>query len=429
MMFFLRVTAMKKHTILIVLLACFLPLLLHGSGMCQSSEKTTIEISRLDFENADIRQVIKTLGEIGNRNIILDREIEGNVTIYLRDVTWETALLAVLNMSNLIGYEENGFIKVLKREAYTAQINALREQEKQRFMQEKLLQPKQVKVIPIHHSNAASVKTTIDLLLGENDKPSVDIRTNSLVFIASDSSLAVIEDIVKELDKETKQISIEVKMVSVNSGSLTELGVNWSALGNKGSVEQTTVSEAGKLFLGKFTGTISETALEIALASLIDKNKAEVISRPHVTTQDNEKATIKSGQQIPFLTYDEARNVVTQMIDASTELQVTPHILTDERILLDVIAARRSGEAVGMGVTVNEEMADVRMITSNGETAVIGGLRHVQDSKVDKGIPVLQDIPLIGQLFKYTRIENKKTDLIIFITPHIIERIDTNLTE
>jgi len=104
-------------------------------------------------------------------------------------------------------------------------------------------------------------------------------------------------------------------------------------------------------------------------------------------------------------------------------------VLTDERILLDVVAARRSGEAAGMGVTVNEEMADVRMITSDGETAVIGGLRNVQDTKLDTGIPVLQDIPLIGQLFKYSKIENTKTDLIIFITPHIIQKIDTNLTE
>ncbi len=417
---------MKRHKIQILLLAGFLLLSLYDSGICQSSEKTTIEISQLDFEKADIRQVIKTLGEIGHRNIILDQGIEGIVTIYLRDVTWEAALVAVLNMSNLVGYEENGFIKVLKRLDYETQINTLREKEKQNYIQEKLLQPKQVRIIKIHHSNAAGIKATIDPLLSEKDKPSVDTRTNSLVFTASDSSLAVIEDIVKELDTETKQVSIEVKMVSVDSGSLSEIGVNWAAIGSKISAEQTTVSETGKLFLGKYTGSVSQTALSMALASLIDQNKAEIISRPHVTTQDNETATIRSGQQIPFLTYDEARNVVTQMIDASTELQVTPHILTDDRILLDVSAARRSGTAVGMGVTVNEEKADVRMITSNGETGVIGGLRHVEETKQNQGIPVLQNIPLIGQLFKYSRMESKKTDLIIFITPHIIEKIDAN---
>ena len=131
----IEVTAMKRHMIQIVLLAGFLLLSLYGSGMCQSSEKTTIEISRLDFEKADIRQVIKTLGEIGHRNIILDQGIEGIVTIYLRDVTWEAALVAVLNMSNLVGYEENGFIKVLKRLDYETQINTLREKEKQKFIQ------------------------------------------------------------------------------------------------------------------------------------------------------------------------------------------------------------------------------------------------------------------------------------------------------
>ncbi|MFC1608347.1 hypothetical protein ACFL47_10295 [Candidatus Latescibacterota bacterium] len=420
---------MKRHMMIFALLAGALLLSFSGPKVSTAQVGTTIEISRLDFENADIRQVMKTLGEIGGRNIILDHEITGEVTIYLREITWESALLAVLNMRDLVGYEENGFIKILTREDYETQINTLRDQERQRYVEERLAEPKQVKVIKINHADAAIIKTTIDPLLGEGDQPSVDRRTNSLVFTVTDSSLVVIEDIIKELDTETRQVSIEVKMVTVNSSSLSELGVNWSALKNDNSAELNTVSEAGKLFVGKFTGTISNTALNAAIASLIDQNKAEVVSRPHVTTQDNETATISSGQQIPFLSYDEARNVVTEMIDASTELNVTPHILTDERILLDVIAARRSGEAVGFGVTVNEERAEVRMITSNGETAVIGGLRHMRDSKHDMGIPVLQNIPLIGQLFKYTRIENSKTDLIIFITPHIVERIDAQLTE
>ena len=416
---------MKKHIVLIPVLLGMLLLVPHNYGMCQSSGGLSVEISRLDFENADIRQVIKTLSEIGGRNIILDKAIEGDCTIFLKDVTWEAALIAVMNMNNLVGYEDNGFIKVLPRESYDAQIAALEEKLKNERLEKRLYEPEQVKVIKIHHARAEDIKKTLDPLLGDNDKPSVDIRTNSLVFTASDSSLMVIEDIINDLDTETRQVSIEVKMVTVDSGSLTELGVNWSAIKEGNSGSQTTISEEDKLLIGKYTGMVSNVALEVALATLIDKNKAEIVSRPHITTQDNEPATISAGKQIPIVTYDEARNTVIELIDASTELTVTPHILTNDRILLDVIASRKSGEGVGIGLVINEEMAQVKMITSDGETAVIGGLRQLQESRRDAGIPILQDIPLVGQLFKYTKIEVKKTDLIIFITPNIVKTVNT----
>ena len=100
-------------------------------------------------------------------------------------------------------------------------------------------------------------------------------------------------------------------------------------------------------------------------------------------------------------------------------------MLTDDRILLDVEAIRRTASGVGVGLSISEEQAKVKMITSNGETAVIGGMRQMQETKQDQGIPILQDIPLLGQLFKYTKRETKKTDLIIFITPRIEAPIST----
>ena len=218
-------------------------------------------------------------------------------------------------------------------------------------------------------------------------------------------------------------------MITVDTGSLSEIGVNWSAVKNNNSAELNTLSEAGKLFVGRYLGTVSDAAFNATIASLIDMNKAEVVSRPHITTQDNEPALISSGQQIPFLSYDESRNIIREMIDATTELNVTPHILSDDRILMDIFVKRSSGEPTGLGVTVNEERADLKMITTNGETAVIGGLRHTQDIKHNMGIPILQNIPLLGQLFKYSRIENKKTDLIIFITPNIIQPVKASLSE
>lgn len=117
------------------------------------------------------------------------------------------------------------------------------------------------------------------------------------------------------------------------------------------------------------------------------------------------------------------------MFPASTELVVTPHILSEDRILIDVLATRRTAEGVGIGLKVNEESAEVKMVTSNGETAVIGGMRQRHESQIESGIPILQDIPLLGQVFKYTKREMKNTDLIIFITPRIVETVTTELTQ
>ena len=124
-----------------------------------------------------------------------------------------------------------------------------------------------------------------------------------------------------------------------------------------------------------------------------------------------------------------SRNTVVELIDASTELTVTPHILSDDRILIDINVMRRSAEGVGVGLRISDESAQVKMITSNGATAVIGGLRQMNETEQESGIPILQDIPLIGQIFKYTKREMRNTDLIIFITPRIVESVTPQVTQ
>lgn len=415
---------MKKN-ILILLGISILMMFATGSGYCSVSEGPSIRISKLDFEEAEIRQIMKTLSEISNQNIIVDQNITETCTIYLSDITWKEAFIAVLKMNNLVAFPEMDFIKVMKREDFTAQMDNLREIDRL----EKRAQPARVSVIKIKNARAEDIKATLDPLLSPDDQPSVDLRTNSLVFTVSDSSLAVINQIVGELDTETRQVSIEVKMVTVDSNSMTELGINWSAVRNGNSVTQTTIGEEGKLLLGKYSGSAGDMDIFAAVAALIDRNEAEIVSRPHITTQDNEPATISSGQQVPYVTYDEARNTVTELINASTLLTVTPHILSEDRILIDVHVVRRSAEGIGIGLKINEEEALVRMITSNGETAVIGGLRQSQESELESGIPILQDIPLLGQIFKYTKRETKHTDLIIFITPRIVDTLNQPVTQ
>ncbi len=416
---------MNKNKLIILLMICTAFICFTGNVACAQDDTESIMISNLDFENAEIRQIMKTLSVIGNQNVIVDNGITETCSIFLNDVTWREAFLAVLKMNNLVAYRDGMFIKVIKSEDYETQVADILE--RQRL--ERMAKPASVSVVKIHNASAEDIKTTLDPLLSEADQPSVDLRTNSLVFTVSDSSLAVISKIIEQLDLETRQVSIEVKMVTVDSSAMTELGINWSAINDDNSISQRTIGTDDKLLVAEYAGASGNTQLMATISSLIDENNAEVVSRPHITTQDNEPALISSGQQIPYVTFDEARNTVIEMIDALTELTVTPHVLSDNRILLDVDASRRSAEGAGIGIRVSEETAQVKMITSNGETAVIGGLRQMNEAKQESGIPILQNIPLIGNLFKYSKRTMKNTDLIIFITPRIEEKVATNMTE
>ncbi len=417
---------MRKNSLFIIIfLIVIVTISLSSSGFCVVTDPLDILIPKLDIENAEIRQIMKTLSVIGNQNIIVDNAITETCSIYLSNVTWKEAFLAILKMNDLVAYSDGKFIKVLKLEDYEAQMSAIREKERI----EKITKPASVSVVKINNARAEDIKTTIDPLLSEEDQPAVDLRTNSLVFTVSDSSLAVINQIIGELDTETRQVSIEVKMVTVNSNSMTELGINWSAMNGGKSIVQKTIGSENKLLVADYAGAAGGTDILATISSLIEENQAEVVSRPHITTQDNEPAVISSGQQVPYVTFDESRNTVVELIDASTELTVTPHILSDDRILIDINVSRRSAEGVGIGLRISDETAQVKMITSNGATAVIGGLRQMNETEQESGIPILQDIPLIGQIFKYTKREMRNTDLIIFITPHIVESVTPQVTQ
>ena len=417
---------MRKNSLFIIIfMIVIVTISLSSSGFCVVTDPLDILIPKLDIESAEIRQIMKTLSVIGNQNIIVDNAITETCSIYLSNVTWKDAFLAILKMNDLVAYRDAKFIKVLKLEDYESQISTLREKERL----DRITKPASVSVVKINNARAEDIKTTIDPLLSEDDQPSVDLRTNSLVFTVSDSSLAVINQIIDELDTETRQVSIEVKMVTVNSNSMTELGINWSAVNDGKSIVQKTIGSEDKLLVADYAGAAGGTDILATISSLIEENQAEVVSRPHVTTQDNEPAIISSGQQVPYVTFDEARNTVVELIDASTELTVIPHILSDERILIDVNVSRRSAEGVGIGLRISDETAQVKMITSNGATAVIGGLRQMNETEQESGIPILQDIPLIGQVFKYTKREMRNTDLIIFITPRIVELVTPHVTQ
>jgi type IV pilus assembly protein PilQ len=169
-------------------------------------------------------------------------------------------------------------------------------------------------------------------------------------------------------------------------------------------------------------GILNQNNFTATLEYLFTDNKGEIVAQPQVTTMDNKSARIFMGQQIPVKYLDEAGNTVVKMIDAGTELVVKPHISGDGRILMELNPKKESYTLQEGIPVINEQSASTNVAVNNGETVVIAGLTSNESINGESGIPVLKDIPLIGNLFKKASKTVDKKDLIIFVTPHIVDQ-------
>ena len=239
-----------------------------------------------------------------------------------------------------------------------------------------------------------------------------------------------IEEMVRELDQKTYQVDINAKLVEIDVEATREFGINWgllnlhkSGIGATGSAE---VDAGLALSAGtmKF-GTVRSWGELNAILEMLEKtNRASIISNPRITTMDNREASILVGKEIPLIVADEAGNPITELTKVGIMLRVIPHVNSDKTITLDLhpeVSELQSESTAQGGVIITTSEADTRVVVRNGETAVIGGLIKKIETDLVYGIPVLKDIPFLGYLFSsQTKIE-KKQELVIFVTPTIVE--------
>jgi type IV pilus secretin PilQ/predicted competence protein len=388
-------------------------------------------ITSLTLQDADLLAVLRFLSEFSGRNIVASTGLKGTVVnVQLRDVTWREALEIIMEINHLAALEEEGYIRIMPiKELHGADL------ELQKYLQDKedLIQLEH-RILPVEHATAAEIRGALASVLSKRGRIDIDARTNSLIVTDVPENLDLMAQIVQELDQETPQITISAKLFEVDSKSLIELGIDWSVIKDREvGVEypetdyerRAQQSTSGGLteVIGRFTYSTVEQGIELdaLLATLVSENKAEILAHPEITTLDNKEATILMGQEIPLKVLDEAGNVVTELTQVGTKLTVTPHVTAENTILLELEPERSSYEVdPGAGVIINTQRAKTSVVVSDGQTAVIGGLTIQDTKKSEKGLPLLKDIPLLGRLFKYTRDEVTKSDLIIFVTPRIV---------
>ena len=383
-------------------------------------------IKNLQFQSADIQSVLTFLADYGGVNVVVAPNVKGTVTIKLNDVLWRTAMDIIGRTYGLaVVDEEAGYIRVLPSEEYR---NEVTEEEKHKKEQRDLVEL-ETKIVQISNSTAGDIVKAVKTLMTERGQVMSDDRSNSIVLQEVPSNMPVVLKYIAELDKPARQIKISAQMLEIFTEDLEELGIDWAAQG-------TYTTESGRSYpqsaqvtprVTDYAGEYRVTALQhgwtvdAAVRSIVNSGKGKVIAHPEITTIDNKEAKIQMGQKVPVKQFDESGNVVIVFEEVGTILRVTPHITAENQILMHLVPERSTYQFDPNGVIINTSNAETNVIVANGQTAVIGGLTTQDEVETEIGVPILKDIPVLGLLFKFTNKRNETRDLVIFVTPSIVE--------
>jgi len=446
---------MRRISFWIALMAALGCVWFFNIGALQSQEEMDVSsatggpkvIKNLSLTNADIKSVLMYLSSYSGVNIVASPTVEGNVTLRLSNVTWKEALDIILETYVLVGVESENYIRVVKADDYYAEKAA----EEKHLMDQQNMVPLSTRIITVKYNVASELSTAVKGLLSDRGSVNHDQRTNSLIIRDLPTNLRRVDELIAVLDKETKQIKIAAQLLEVESGFLREIGVDWRVINSRGPdtpVEEDQGLDIAPLFpsnperqnfaseegLVQGTRLLSDRLAQFSFARLVEDytvngilstieatNKGKIIAHPEVTTLDNVEAYIQMGQKIPIKQFDPSGNTIVQFYDVGTKLKVTPHITSESRILLHLNPERSSYQFDPNGIVINTQNAETNVVVENGETAVIGGLTNQETLTLRTGIPILKDIPLLGFLFGYDKKEVTTRDLVIFVTPTIIE--------
>ena len=403
-------------------------------------KRYTGEKIKLDFYETDIKNVFRILRSVGKLNFAIDKNVGGKVTLTLEEpVPWDQVLDLVLKMNNLGMQKEGNVIRIatldtLKKEEEL--IRAAIAARKKSIEQQKSFEPLITEYIPINYSDAeADVKPHIEQILSERrGKISVDTRTNMIIMTDTKAKIDQARELIYRLDQVTPQIIIEAKVVEVSKDFSRELGIGLNLSNDPRvtssfiqdfnvSVNHPTSAPSNSVDLSFFRlfGS-SLAALNAQLRASETKGDVKVISSPRILTLDNKKATIKQGLEFAYLERDDSGGSSVKFKNIDLLLEVTPHVTPDKRISMNVYLTKNDIDSITNGVpSLSTNEAETELLVNNNDTIVIGGIVKTTDNESSSGTPFLSGIPIIGRLFRTDIDTKKRNELLIFITPSIVQ--------
>jgi len=394
----------------------------------------------IETSNIDVRDALKFITEESGVNMVITDEVKGNISLKLRQVPWDQALVVIMKARKL-GYSRQGSVlrivplDDLKKEEDDATKLALAR---------KNIEPLKVRAFTISYAKVDELDKKIKDFLTERGKVVSDLRTNTIVVTDIEDSINRVVKLIQGLDSAPPQVLIEGKIVEALDSFQRTVGVQWNFTGadvNIGSGANGPINLRPNLAVGQAATTpgglgfgLNVGVLDIfgdltaSLALFEKEEKVKVLSSPRIVTLSNEKADISQTNELPVKTLTPqpggAPSVTYQFKPLTLKLEVTPQVTGEGTVIMKVAVNRQiKGAAVSSTddtFSVNSREANTRVIVKNGQTAVIGGIYRSDVTEGTTGVPWLKDIPVLGALFRGTSTDKQRSELLIFLTPRIL---------
>lgn len=397
----------------------------------------------LEFQDVSVRTVLDVLGQFTETNIVANDNVTGNITLRLVNVPWDQALDIILKSKNL-GMRKNGNVIIVApaQELSDQEIKALEDLDKA-----KNLLPLRTEYIRLNYANAADVLKLLDdadspgsagdgtgktsLLSSSRGVITSDARTNTIIVKDTSEGIADIRAMIDKIDIPVKQVMIEARIVTASESFSKEIGVRWGKDRNSNANPLksdslglavnlgTTASPTSAFSIGLLS--ISDMLLDLTLAAMQAENRGEVISAPKVLTADKQTAKISSGKQIPYENATASGATAVSFKEAALSLEATPSITPDGKVAIKLQVKNADVGEVYAGVpSIREDSITTNVLLEDGQTVVLGGAFRHKTSLGENKVPFLGDIPGVGRLFKSDAKLNDKQELLIFVTPRVI---------
>ena len=431
----------------------------------------------LDFQDVDVRTILQILAKESGVNIVASDSVNGKMTLSLKDVPWDQALDLVMQARNLDMRRQGNIINIAPREELLNQDKATLQAQKEieelgpLFSQTFQLKYKNVeefrKILRIDEDGSSS-SSNRNTLLSSRGSALIDPATNTLIITDNRAVIQKFQKLIEELDVAARQVMVEARIVEADDGFSREIGVkfgyaganssnswgsNWSnALTNHNTYQanQRARDAATQANLANFAldpnislpvsaasssialvHSLASGALGLEIAAMQEQNKGKVLSNPRVLTQDRKEAVIESGQEIPYEESTSSGATSITFKKAVLGLTVTPNITPDGQIIMNVkinkdnpIACTASGVPT---LCISTKQLQTQAMVEDGGTLIVGGIYEEESSNVVNKVPLLGDIPVIGNLFKSRARKERRRELLIFITPRIMDNMGSAL--
>lgn len=408
----------------------------------------------LNFQDIEVRSVLQLIADFTELNLVASDTVRGRITLRLQNVPWDQALDLILKTKGLDKRKVGNVMLVAPADEIAAREKLELESQKQ----VKELAPLRTEYLTVNYAKAKSVAelVTSSGFMSERGTITVDERTNVMLIQDTSANIDEIRFMLEQLDVPVKQVMIEARLVIARSDAAEELGVKWGIAeysngptsthgsvvqGNREGISESldngviaigddslavdlgvVGSSASRIALGYFD--VDHGLVDLELSALESDGRADIVSTPKVMTADQQTARIQSGTEVPYQEASSSGATSTSFKEAVLALEVTPQITPDGRIIMDLKVNQDSvGQVFNDVPSIDTNEIQTSIIVDNGQTVVLGGVFRSEDVESVVKTPFLGDLPVLGRLFRRTSSSHQKTELLVFITPRIMNDV------